>query len=530
MNILIADAVSAAAVEVLRAQSDWNVIVSSPQEFEAHLAEADALLIRSAVTVTKEILEKAPKLRVIGRAGVGVDNVDQETATARGIVVMNTPGGNAISVAEHTMALMLALARSVSNASASTKGGKWEKKKFLGTELNGKTLGVIGLGNIGMQVARRARPFGMTVITYDPFVSSQLAKDLGVEMVELERLYTSSDYISLHLAVTGETKKLLNREAFAKMKNGVRIVNCARGELIDEEALEEALDSGKVAGAALDVFAKEPPAGSPLLKRENVIATPHIGGSTEEAQESIGIRIAQQVRDYLRDGVVLNAVNMPAITAEQYGQLRPYLELADRLGSFVAQIATGRPQRARIVYSGNFGETNSSLIRNAALSGVLNRFLSEKANLINATQVAARRDFGVNEIREGRRHFSDSFSLALETAEGEHSVEGTVFPDGSPRLVSVDGIYVEAALTGHLIFMKNNDVPGVIGRVGSILGANSINIADFSLGRRNDHPRGGEPTVAIAVVRIDEPLPKKVLDELLALEPVQFARAVELPE
>jgi D-3-phosphoglycerate dehydrogenase len=466
---------------------------------------------------------------VIGRAGVGVDNVDQETATAQGVVVMNTPGGNAVSVAEHTLALMLSLARSVCNASVSTKSGKWEKKRFLGTELNGKTLGVIGLGNIGMQVARRARPFGMTVIACDPFVSPQLAKDLGVEMVGLARLYESSDYISLHLAVTAETKNLLNRAAFARMKDGVRIVNCARGELIDEGALEEALNSGKVAGAALDVFAKEPPADSPLILHDNVIATPHIGGSTEEAQESIGIRIAEQVRDYLRDGVVLNAVNMPAITAEQYGQLRPYLELADRLGSFVAQIATGRPKRARIIYSGNFGETNSSLMRNAALSGILNRFLSEKANLINAAQVAARRDFGVNEIRQGRQHYSDSLSLALETEEGERIVEGTVFPDGTPRLLSVDGIYVEAALAGHVVFMKNNDVPGVIGRVGSILGDNSINIADFSLGRPSEPAAGGGPVVAIAVVRIDEPLPKKVLDELLAMEPVKFARAVELP-
>ncbi len=527
MNILIADAVSPAAVDVFRAQADWNVIVSSPKEYEAHLAEADALLIRSAVKVTREILEKAPKLRVIGRAGVGVDNVDQETATSRGVVVMNTPGGNAISVAEHTLALMLALARSVANASASTKGGKWEKKKFLGNELNGKTLGVVGLGNIGMQVARRARPFGMTVVACDPFVSPQLAKDLGVEMVDLDRLYAVSDYISLHVAVTAETKNLLNREAFAKMKDGVRVINCARGELLEEAALEEALNSGKVAGAALDVFAKEPPAGSPLLEHENVVATPHIGGSTEEAQEAIGIRIAEQVRDYLRDGVVLNAVNMPAVTAEQYGQLRPYLELADRLGSFAAQIATGRPKHVRIVYSGNFGDANSSLIRNAALSGILNRFLSEKANLINAAQVAARRAFGVNEVRQGRLHYSDSLTLALETDEGERVVEGTVFPDGSPRLVSVDGIYVEAALTGHLVFMKNDDVPGVIGRVGSILGANKINIADFSLGRGNGVSANG-PAVAIAVVRIDEALPKKVLDELLALEAVQFSRPVEL--
>jgi D-3-phosphoglycerate dehydrogenase len=529
MNILIADSVSSAAVDVLRSQPDWNVIVSSPKEYAAHLPEADALLIRSAVTVTKEVLEKAPRLRVIGRAGVGVDNVDQAAATARGVVVMNTPGGNAISVAEHTMALMLALARSVTNANASTKSGKWEKKKFMGTELNGKTLGLIGLGNIGMQVARRARPFGMTLIANDPYVSPDLAKDRGVEMVGLDRLYAESDYISLHLASTPETKHLLNQAAFAKMKPGVRILNCARGELIDYQALDEALQSGQVAGAALDVFSPEPPGDMPLLKRENVIATPHIGGSTEEAQESIGIRIAEQVRDYLRDGVVLNAVNMPAITAEQHAQLRPYLELASRLGSFVAQICTGRPRRVRVIYSGNFGETNSSLIRNAALSGILNRFLSEKANLINAAQIAAERDLGVSEIRQGRRHFSDSLSLVLETEEGEHTVEGTVFPDGSPRLMSVDGIYVEANLAGHVVFMKNKDVPGVIGRVGSILGSNSINIADFSLGRPTDQPKPGEPVVALAVVRIDEALPKKVLEELLALDPVKFARAIDLP-
>jgi D-3-phosphoglycerate dehydrogenase len=425
------------------------------------------------------------------------------------------------------MALMLTLARSVAQAHESTRSGKWEKKKFVGNELNGKTLGIIGLGNIGMQVALRARPFGMNVIAHDPYVSPELAKDRGVEMVDLDRLFAISDYISLHLAVTNETRKLLNAAAFSKMKPGVRIVNCARGELIDEGALEDSLREGKVAGAGLDVFAMEPPTGSTLLHHEKVIVTPHIGGSTEEAQELIGIRIAEQVRDYLRDGVVLNAVNMPAITAEQYGQLKPYLELADRLGSFAAQIATGRPKRVQVTYSGNFGETNTSLIRNAALSGILNRFLSTKANLINAAQVAAQRDFGVSETRQGRHYFSDSLSLALETDEGRRIVEGTVFPDGSPRLISVDGIYVEAALAGHMVFMKNQDVPGVIGRVGGILGDNKINISDFSLGRASDH-RADEPAVAIAVVRLDEALPKPVLEALSALPPVQFARAVEL--
>ncbi len=529
MNILIADAVSAAAVAVLRSEPDWNVIVSSPKEFTSHLADADALLVRSAVQVTKEVLEQAPRLRVIGRAGVGVDNVDQGAATARGVVVMNTPGGNAISVAEHTLALMLALARPVAQASASTKAGKWEKKKFMGTELNGKTLGIIGLGNIGMEVARRARPFGMKVIAHDPFVSRELAKDRGVEMVALDELYSASDYVSLHLAVTADTKKLLNQQAFAKMKHGVRIINCARGELIDQDALEEALRAGKVAGAALDVFAHEPPGDSPLLAHENVIATPHIGGSTEEAQETIGIRISEQVRDFLKFGVITNAVNMPSISAEQHRQLHPYLELAERLGSFVTQISTGGPNRVNIVYSGNFGESNTSLIRNAALAGILNRFLSQKANLINAAQVAAARGFGVHETRQGRTLFSDSLSLVLETADGKRSVEGTVFPGGSPRLISVDGIYVETALIGHMVFLKNQDVPGVIGRVGSILGDNKINIADFSLGRRENQKQPDGPAEAVAVVRVDGALPDSVLQQLCQIPAVGFARAVELP-
>ena len=530
MNILVADAISPAAVKMLQAQAGWNVILSSPKEFTEHLAGSEAMLIRSGVKVTAEVLAKATRLRVIGRAGSGVDNIDMDAATANGVVVMNTPGGNANSVAEHTLALILAVSRSIAQASASTKAGRWEKKRFLGNEIGGKTLGIVGLGNIGMQVALRARPFGMKILAHDPFVSRESAKDRGVEIVELDELYAASDFISLHVSLTPQTHHMLGAEAFAKMKQGVRIVNCARGELIDTEALREALDAGKVAAAALDVFSPEPPpADSPLLRHDNVIATPHIGGSTEEAQETVGIRIAEQVRDYLKSGVVTNAVNMPSISAEQYGSLRPYLVLAERLGSFVAQIATGPPKRVKVIYSGVCGESNSSLLRNAALAGILNRFLSQKANLINAAQVADSRGLGVSEIRRARSTASDTMGLILETEDGERQVEGAVFAGVSPRLISVDGIFVETPLNGHMVFLKNNDVPGVIGRVGTILGDNTINIADFSLGRRENHDRPDAPAEAVAVVRIDEPLPQPVLEQLAQLPAVNFARLVELP-
>ncbi|MBI1352703.1 MAG: phosphoglycerate dehydrogenase [Acidobacteria bacterium] len=526
MNILVADAVSPAAVDVLKAVPEFTVIVSNKNEYQNYLSEAHAILVRSAVKVTKEVLAAAPNLKVVGRAGVGVDNVDIEEATARGVVVMNTPGGNAIAVAEHTVALMLCLARSLHLASESTKSGQWEKKKFLGSEIGDKTLGIVGLGNIGMQVARRARPFGMTVLAYDPFVSSDLARDRGIEMVELDELFRRADYLTLHVALTDETRNLVNAESIAKMKDGVRIVNCARGELVDLDAVDAALASGKIAGVALDVFTKEPPGELPLFRHPNVIATPHIGGSTEEAQELVGIRIAEQVRDFLSDGVVMNAVNMPSVSAEQYARLSPYLKLAERLGKFTAQIASGRLVRVKLTYSGEFGETNSHLIRNAALAGVLNRFLEEKANLINAAQVAKERGFGVGEVRRGRTEFADSVSVLLETEQGEVCAEGAVFPDGTPRLLSVDGIYVESPLDGHMLFIKNADVPGVIGKFGTILGNHGVNIADFSLGR-GPAPANG-PTEAVAAVRVDSEIPKKALDELEAVQAVRFARTVNL--
>jgi D-3-phosphoglycerate dehydrogenase len=467
------------------------------------------------------ILSAAPKLRVIGRAGVGVDNIELPAATAAGVLVMNTPGGNAVSVAEHTLALMLSLARSIPRASASTKSGKWEKRKFMGTELRGKTLGIVGLGSIGREVVKRAAAFEMKIIASDPYVHSQTAKDVGVELVSLPTLYSLSDYITLHTALTPESNRMLSHDAFAQMKKGVRIINCARGELIDEAALNEALASGKVGGAALDVFETEPPEPSdPILAMDNFIGTPHIGGSTEEAQAIVGVRIAEQIVEYLQHGVALNAVNMPALTPEQYRTLGPYSQLAERLGKFASNISTGNPKTVRMLYFGKIAELNTHLVRNAGLAGVLQRSLAGKANSINAMQIAGDRGLTVAERHDKRTAHVDSVRLELETDTGTTAVEGAVVLD-QPRLIQVDGIYCEAPLDGNLVFLKNEDVPGVIGFLGGVLGKNGINIATFSLGRRH---AGAE---AVSVIQTDQPVPENVLQELLKNPAVTVARSAK---
>ncbi len=508
MRILIAEPMAAGGVNLLRAQPGWEVIASNPKEFTEYLADADALIVRSGLVVDGAVLALAPKLRVIGRAGVGVDNVDLPAATSAGVLVMNTPGGNAVSVAEHTIALMLSMARSIPAASASTKSGKWEKRRFMGTELRRKTLGIVGLGSVGREVVKRAAAFEMRIIANDPYVNSQTAKSVGVDLVDLATLYSQSDYITLHTALTPESNRMLSREAFAKMKPGVRILNCARGELIDQEALREALASGKVAGAALDVFEHEPPAaGDPLLQMETLIATPHIGGSTEEAQEAVGVRLAEQIIDYLQTGVALNAVNLPALTPEQHRTLAPYSRLAERLGNFASYIAKGNPQTARFVYFGKMAEFNTHLLRNAGLAGILQRSLARKANSVNAMQIAADRGLTVAERHDQRAAHTDTIQLELETDAGHTVVEGAVLLD-RPRLVQVEGIPCEAPLEGNLTFVENDDVPGVIGYIGDVLGKNKINIATFSLGRKK---AGAE---AVAVVQTDQPVPDAVLAEL----------------
>ncbi len=524
MNVVIAEPMAQAGIELFQAQEGWNVIVSNPKEYAKHLPDADALVVRSVVQVTPAVLEQAPKLRVIGRAGVGVDNVDLPAATAAGVLVMNTPGGNAVSVAEHTIGFMLSMARSIPQASASTKAGKWEKKKFLGNELRGKTLGIAGLGSIGREVVKRARAFEMRIVASDPFVTPRIAADLGVELVTLAELFRQSDYITLHVSLTPDTDKLLNAEAFAQMKTGVRIVNCARGELIDEGALKAAIESGKVGGACLDVFSKEPTDSTyPLFALDAILATPHIGGSTEEAQEIVGVRIAEQMVEYLQNGVAINAVNMPALSPEQYKAASPFIELAQRLGVFASHLATGNPTTIRLTYSGRIAEMNTSLLRNAGLAGVLGRSTASKANVINAMPIAAERGWNVAEVHDKSGSHMDSIRLEVETDTSITMVEGAVIL-GKPRLMQVDGIYCEAALTGHVVCMKNLDVPGVIGHVGSVLGANRINIANFSLGRRDS----GEPLEAIAVVSTDTLVPQNVLDQLMSNPAVKLARAVAI--
>ncbi|MFN7922389.1 MAG: phosphoglycerate dehydrogenase [Bryobacteraceae bacterium] len=525
MKILIAEPLAPAAISQFQAVAGWDVVVSNPKEYAPHLADCDALVVRSAVKVNKEVLDKAPKLRVIGRAGVGVDNVDMNAATAAGVLVMNTPGGNAVSVAEHTIAMMLSLARAVPQASASTKSGKWEKKKFLGNELRGKTLGVVGLGNIGREVVKRAKAFEMTVIGTDPFVNSAMAVDMGVELVNLDTLYSRADYISLHVGVTPETRGMVNAAAIAKMKDGVRIINCARGELIDQTALTTGLTSGKVAGAGLDVFDPEPPAaGEALLACENLIASPHIGGSTEEAQEIVGVRIAEQMVQYLTNGVAINAVNMPALSPDQFKAIGPWLAVAEKLGAFVSHVADGNPKSVRFTYRGRMAEMNTQLVRNAGLAGVLARSSAQRPNIVNALPIAESRGLAVEERRETRGSYVDSLQIELVTDKGTTLVEGALVLD-KPRLVQVDGIMIEAALSGHITFLKNRDVPGVIGHVGNVMGKNTVNIANFTLGRQNvDKDRG-----AIALVETDTVVSDGVLEELRKHPAVLVARTVDLP-
>jgi D-3-phosphoglycerate dehydrogenase / 2-oxoglutarate reductase len=527
MKIIVADKISERGVALLR-ETGWDIVVSpGAVALPGEIANADGLVVRSATKVTREVLEKSTRLKVIGRAGVGVDNIDLEAATNRGVLVMNTPGGSSVSVAEHTLALMLALARSVPQSNASIHAGRWEKSSS-GMELRGKTLGLIGFGRIGMEVARRARALEMDVLAHDPYVTLEAARELDVELVPLGELLRRSDVVSLHTSLSPSTEKMIDATAIAKMKRGARLVNCARGELIDEAALADALRSGQLAGAALDTFAVEPPKNSPLIGLPNVIATPHIGASTAEAQEEVGTAVAQQVRDYLADGIIRNAVNMPAISAEQYRRLRPYLELGERLGMLVAQAAPSRSfSRMRIRYSGEPAELGSHVIRSAIVAGLLNCVLDEKVNLVNAGRAAADRGLTVEETTRRRdRGFPNAVEVTISDQGGDLSVEGSVMQDGSPRILSLDSIELEAPLEGTLLLTRNRDVPGVIGQIGTALGSLGVNIATFSLGRR-EPVRGAD---AVALVRLDGDVNASILRNILAIPSITEARLIRLPE
>src|SRR5579862_3181609 len=526
MKIVVADKISPRGLEILRAPG-WQVVTPDPNALTAELAGASGLIVRSATKVTAQLIEKADQLRVVGRAGVGIDNVDVQVATRRGVLVMNTPGGNAVSVAEHTLALLLSIARSVPQCNAAIHAGRWEKSSAQGTEVRGKTLGLVGLGRVGTEVARRAQALHMTVFAYDPYISPEAARELDVKLLTLPELFKDSDYISLHAALSPATQNLINRDSIAQMKPGVRIINCARGEMIDEAALAEALREGKVAAAALDTFAHEPPKGSPLIGLPNVIATPHVAGSTAEAQEEVGIQIALQVREYLQEGVIRNAVNLPSLSGEQYRRIRPYLDLAERLGSLVAQSIDGRPDRVRIRYGGETAELGTHVLRSSVLVGILNRFLDEKVNLVNAAAGAAARGILVEEtIRRTQRGFPNTIEVTLASDSAEIAAEGTVLANGSPRILRFDGIDVESGLEGTVLLTRNRDVPGVIGAIGTALGSLGVNIATFALGRRSA-TRGAD---AVALVRLDGDANPGIVAKIREIPSITEARLIELPE
>ena len=524
MKIVVAEKISEAAMRLLHEEPTWKVL--TPEEFaksqDDSLKDADALIVRSAVQANKELIEKAPALRIIGRAGVGVDNVDQEFATRRGIVVMNTPGANAVAVAELTIGLMLSLARFIPRAAETMRAGKWEKKSLQGSELSGKTLGIVGLGRIGIEVACRAKGMSMNVVAYDPYVSPKLARDLDVTLADLDALYTSADYVSLHLGLSEQTVRMINEESLEKMKPGVRIINCARGELIDDAALEAALKSGHVAGAALDVFTKEPPKDNPLLTLPNVIGTPHIAGSTGEAQEAVGIQVVRQLREYLKNAVVQNAVNVPSLTDAEYRQLSPYMHLAERLGRLAAQLTTGNLEAISVDYLGTVTDLKTALLRSSVAKGVLQSTSADLINVVNAVSQAEQRGLRLEESRSAEGNGMPGIRVTLKTSKEPVTVRGTVVHGSSAHVVEIEDIEVESPLEGNLVILRNRDVPGVIGIVGTLLGEAGVNIARFVLGR-------AKQGYAIAVIQIDSPVTEVILQKLRALPSIMDARTVSFP-
>src|SRR5713101_2280582 len=529
MKVIVADKISDRGVGFLKEKPGWNIVLTTKDSLNAEIGDADALIVRSATKVTAELLERAKKLRVVGRAGVGVDNIDLDEATKRGVLVMSTPGGSSVSVAEHTFALLLALVRQLPRFDAAMREGRWEKSSS-GAEVRGKTLGLIGLGRIGSEVASRAEAFDMRVVAFDPFISEAAARELSVELVPLEQLLAECDFISLHTAVSPQTRDMINAGSIAKMKKGVRIVNAARGELINEADLAAAIKSGHVAGAALDVFAEEPPKNCPLIGLPNVITTPHVAGSTAEAQEELGTQVAVQIRDYLVEGVIRNAVNLPALSPDQYRRVRPYLELAERLGALVSQAADSRPARIRIRYAGEVAEVGTHLLRSAVLAGVLNAVLDAKVNVVNAPAMAAARGLTVEEETRKREHgFPNTLEVSAlpeKTSDTGFMAEGTVLFDGSPRVLAIDGISLESQLGGTILYLRNHDEPGVIGQVGNTLGRLGVNIATFALGRR-EATRGAE---AVSLVRVDGPVQDTILNEILKIKAITEAKLLRFAD
>jgi len=526
-RVLLSDSLAPQGLEILRRQPRLQVDVKTglkPAELAAIIAPYHALLIRSATKVTREVLDAADQLKVIARAGVGIDNVDLDAATRRGIVVMNSPAGNSVTTAEHAISMMMALARHIPAADASTKSGKWERGKFIGTEVCNKVLGLIGLGNIGRIVADRALGLKMKTIAYDPILSAEAAAKLGVERVTLDQIYERADFITVHAPLTNDTRGLVGSAAFERMKKGVRIINCARGGIVDEAALAAAIESGKVAGAALDVFVEEPPPSDhPLLKLPQVIATPHLGAATDEAQVQVALDTAQQVVDFLLEGVARHSVNIPALSPKEIQTLLPHLQLAERLGKLAGQIIAEAPVEVTIVLGGDAANLNAEPLCAAALKGLMSAFLDEPLNYVNAPFFARERGIKVIETRSREAtDYINTLALKVRTPEGVHEVAGAVVGNRALRLIRIDGFRVEAVPEGYFLMLHNRDVPGVVGAVGTMLGQAKINIAGLELGR--DRVGG----MALSLVEVDGPVPNEILEQLKTIPAITSASLIKL--
>jgi D-3-phosphoglycerate dehydrogenase len=526
MKILVADKLDARGLEILNNAKGLEVDNKpglSPEDLKAIIGQYEGLIVRSATKVPADLIAAAGRLKVIGRAGIGVDTVDVDAASKRGIVVMNTPLANTITTAEHAVSMMLALARKIPQAHATMKAGQWEKKKFTGVEVYQKTLGVIGLGNIGKIVARRAIGLEMKVIAYDPFITREKAEELGVGLVGLEELLSRADFISVHVPKTKDTTNLINRDAFAKMKKGVRIVNCARGGIVNETDLVEAIKSGKVAGAACDVFDKEPiEPSNPLIALDEVIMTPHLGAATTEAQENVSTAIAEQMVDFAA-GIIANAVNMPSLDPEVMAKLKPYLGLAEKMGLFLGQMMDSGLKEVRLSFCGEVAGLDTRPLSMTFMKGILYPQLQEMVNLVNAPFLARERGVKVSETkREECDDFLSSLEAVMVTETGETSIVGTIFSGGHARIVSLNGFDLEVEPEGDMLVFSNHDEPGVIGKVGTLLGDSKVNIAGFHLGRKVKEAE------AVAIVTIDSPVPEKVLTMLRALPFIRFAKQVKL--
>lgn len=525
-KILVSDKLSEKGLNILKENKEFKVDVKTglkPAELKSIIGDYDALLVRSSTKVTKEVIE-ASNLKVIGRAGVGLDNVDLEAATNKGIIVMNSPSGNTISTAEHTMSLILSLSRNIANADKSMKTGAWDRSKFIGVELYNKTLGIIGLGRIGQAVAKRAMSFCMKVITYDPFLSKELVEKLGVECVDLEKLFKESDYITCHVPLTDETKNLISAKQIAMMKKGVRIVNCARGGIVNEEDLAKAIEEGKVAGAALDVYNEEPPKNSPLLKFDSVVLTPHLGASTEEAQINVAVEIAEQVRDALLGRGIRNAANFPSVDPETYKALQPMFNLAEKIGLLMGQLAEGRINDVEVEYSGEIAKFDITPLTMSVLKGLLTPMLQDTVNFINAISLAKERSIKVKEEKStDLEDFINLITLETKTENGQSlKVAGSLFTKKDPRIVKINDFYVEAIPQGHMLIIYNQDKPGIIGNLGTLLGKHNLNIAGMTFGRLK---KGGK---AITVLNVDNHVPTEVLQKIKKLKYINEVRPIKL--